>query len=270
MDNHFELVSYAPSRAKKPVRGTKESAGYDFYAPCDIVIPAHGVSENIPLYVKAYLKSSNFLQLKIRSGLAVKHSIILCTSGVIDSDYVDNVDNEGNICVKFANLSNEDFTIKAGERCCQGIILKYGKVVDDEFLQDKRVGGHGSTGTSESREFRSVDKCLKTFARQLTVYRNAGVDAGYLLGVTIEAFNALLKDSYKAEFIFPPKAPHVDTPRVFTIKQSNGLKKLCLGYKSTEYFMEIAVGDEDKLLNNFVYSLVILPDAWKEFSRTHQ
>lgn len=263
MENRFELVSYAPSGAKKPVRGTKESAGYDFYAPCDITIPAKGVSENIPLYVKAYLKSNNFLQLKIRSGLAVKHSIILCTSGVIDSDYADNADNEGNICVKFANLSNEDYTIKAGERCCQGIILNYGKVVDDEFLQDKRVGGHGSTGTSEGG---STDEQI---IKQLAEYRKAGVKAGYILGVIIEVYNDELKKRQDADFIFPPKAPHVDTPRLFIIELSN-FKKLCLGYRATGYYMEVAAGvDSDKLLDTFIRNIRSLPNAWRKFRRTH-
>lgn len=264
MENHFELVSYAPSGVKKPVRGTKESAGYDFYAPTDIFIPAKGVSENIPLYVKAYLKSNNFLQLKIRSGLAVKHSILLCTSGVIDSDYVDNADNEGNICVKFANLSDEDFTIKAGERCCQGIILNYEKVVDDEFLQDKRVGGHGSTGKSE---FSSTDEQV---IKQITQYINAGVKTEYILDVIIKTYNDELKKRRDAEFIFPPKAPHVDIPNVFIIKLSNGLKKLCLGYKSTEYYMEIASGVDDKLLlNTFIHNIRSIPLAWRNFMRTH-
>ena len=265
MENRFELVSYAPLGAKKPVRGTKESAGYDFYAPCDIVIPAHGVSENIPLYVKAYLKSNTFLQLKIRSGLAVKHNIILCTSGVIDSDYVDNVDNEGNICVKFANLSNEDFTIKAGERCCQGIILNYGKVVDDEFLQDKRIGGHGSTS-----EYKSTDELVKGLMRQLAFYKKIGVKTKYLLTVLIEAYNNLLENRSEAEIYFPPKAPHVDTPRIFTIELLSGFtSKLCLGYKATEYYMDIAVGDDDKLLDALVHRLANLSDDWKEFSRAN-
>lgn len=265
MENHFELVSYAPSGTKKPVRGTKESAGYDFYAPIDIFIPAKGVSENIPLYVKAYLENNTFLQLKIRSGLAVKHNIILCTSGVIDSDYVDNADNEGNICVKFANLSDEDFTIKAGERCCQGIILNYGKVVDDEFLQDKRVGGHGSTGQSE---FSNTGD--EQFTKQITKYINAGVKAEYILGVIIKTYNDEVKNRRDAEFIFPPKAPHVDTPKVFIVKVSNRLKKICLGYKSTEYYMEIASGVDDKLLlNTFIHNIRSLPLAWRTFMRTH-
>lgn len=259
---NFALVKNAPKEVKLPVRGTKYSAGYDFYAPFDIFIPAKGVSENIPLYVKAYMDEGDFLQLKIRSGLAVKHGIILCTSGVIDSDYVDNADNEGNICVKFANLSDEDFTIKAGERCCQGIILNYEKVVDDEFLQDKRVGGHGSTGKSE---FSNTDGQV---IKQITKYINAGVKAEYILDVIIKTYNDELKKRRDVEFIFPPKAPHVDTPKVFIVEVSNRLKKICLGY--TEYYMEIVSGVDDKLLlNTFIHNIRSLPLAWRNFMRTH-
>lgn len=284
MENHFEVVSYAPKDIviEKPIRGTKESAGYDFYAPIDIFIPAHGVSNNIPLFIKAYLSSGTFLQLKIRSGLAVKHSIILCTSGVIDSDYVDNKDNEGNICVKFANLSDEDFTIKAGERCCQGIIFKYDKVVDDRFLSEERVGGHGSTGiiSNESKHINKAAKLARiknitdSLVDDINSFKNLGMTSENLLYLLIAAYNEMLKKHPRAEKIFLPKAPHVDTPRLFLkTAPCNGvvMKNLCLGYESTSYYMLIysGSGTYDDLLAVFLEKFPNIPYEWRRFMRTH-
>ena len=141
----FELVKGAPSDTKLPARGTGKSCGYDFYAPHDIRIPAHGRSENIFLNIKAYMQEGEWLYLKIRSSLAIKHNIMLETSGVIDADYYSNVINDGNISVLFRNHGDEDVLIKKGERCCQGIFLNY-LPADKDMVLGRRKGGFGSTG----------------------------------------------------------------------------------------------------------------------------
>lgn len=141
----FEPVYGAPADTKLPVRGSDKSAGYDFFAPCDIVVPARGRTENIFLNIKAYMLGNEYLQIKIRSSLAVKHSIVLETSGVIDADYYSNPTTDGNISVVFRNNSYKDFVIKKGERCCQGIFQQYWIADNDESL-GMRKGGFGSTG----------------------------------------------------------------------------------------------------------------------------
>ena len=90
---YFEPVKGAPADTMLPKRSTKNAAGYDFYAPHDFIIPAGGASDLICFNVKAHMIHSDYLQLKIRSGLSVKHDIMLACSGVIDADYVDNPDN---------------------------------------------------------------------------------------------------------------------------------------------------------------------------------
>ena len=62
----------APESTKLPQRSTKFSAGYDFYAPTDIFIPAGGESVLVPLNVKAVMPGDMVLMLFIRSSLAVK------------------------------------------------------------------------------------------------------------------------------------------------------------------------------------------------------
>lgn len=141
----FYPVKNAPADTVLPKRGSKYSAGYDFFAPCDIPIPANSCTKLIFLNVKAEIPKDEYLQLVIRSSVAVKYGIVLETSGVIDADYFGNPDNDGNIGVKFRNNSETNYLIKKGERCCQGIFLKYG-VVDDDDVTNERAGGYGSTG----------------------------------------------------------------------------------------------------------------------------
>lgn len=141
----FYPVKNAPEETILPRRGSRYSAGYDFYAPVDIFVPAQGRSELVFLNVKAQMPPHLYLQLVIRSSLGVKKNLQLITSGVIDADYFGNPDNDGNIGVKFVNLGEDDCVIKKGERCCQGIFLEYFVTDDDSTTQD-RVGGYGSTG----------------------------------------------------------------------------------------------------------------------------
>lgn len=135
----------APESTKLPQRSTKFSAGYDFYAPTDIFIPAGGESVLVPLNVKAIMPGDMVLMLFIRSSLAVKFNLSLVNSvGIIDSDYANNPDNDGNIGVKFRNSGCKNIIIREGERCMQGIFVRY-FVTEDDNASGERVGGYGST-----------------------------------------------------------------------------------------------------------------------------
>lgn len=128
-----------------PIRKTLHSAGYDFVAPCNILIPAHGHSEAIVTGVKAYMQEDEVLNLYIRSSLAYKHGLILVNCvGVIDSDFYNNEDNEGNIGFKLYNTSDVPVLITKGERVMQGMFVKY-LVADNCNSDDIRKGGIGST-----------------------------------------------------------------------------------------------------------------------------
>lgn len=141
----FEPVKGAPLDTKLPMRGTKSAAGYDFYAPYDIVVPAHGLSKLVHFNIKAIMPQDMFLFLRIRSGLSVKHGLMVHCSGIIDSDYANNPDNDGNIGAMFINSSDEEYIIKKGERCMQGIFLHYGTTSNDN-ASGARGGGYGSSG----------------------------------------------------------------------------------------------------------------------------
>ena len=138
---------------KLPERGTKYSAGYDFFSPIDftlnpgevIKIPT-GIQWNCKheLTLMAQMSPTFVLNLYPRSGLGFKYQLCLCnTVGIIDEDYCMS-DNEGHIIVKLVNRGNETISIEAGQGIVQGIINMFW-ITDNDNAQGIRNGGFGST-----------------------------------------------------------------------------------------------------------------------------
>lgn len=128
-----------------PERATAGSAGYDFHAPCDIVIRP-GEEVMIPTGIRAKIIDGFVLMLFPRSSLGFKYRVQLDnTVGIIDSDYY-NADNEGHIFCKMINDSREgkEAFIPAGNGFAQGIFVPFGICEDDE-ADETRTGGFGST-----------------------------------------------------------------------------------------------------------------------------
>lgn len=129
-----------------PVRSTKNSAGYDFVTPIRIVIYPRGTSQLIFTDVKAYMNDDEVLMCHVRSSLGMKKGISLAnTTGVIDADYYQNPQNDGNIGFRLRNNSDETVYIDKGERVIQGVFQKY-LITDDDEITTCRDGGIGSTG----------------------------------------------------------------------------------------------------------------------------
>ena len=152
MARYFEIISeYAElpneKRPQLPKRQTANSAGYDFYALEDVVLPVSGETTIIRTGIKACMPKDEVLLLFIRSSMAIKQGLQLTNCvAVIDSDYYNNPDNEGEILIAVNNiLSWGDVTIKKGERFAQGIFVKYG-VTDNDDADGERKGGVGSSG----------------------------------------------------------------------------------------------------------------------------
>lgn len=87
------------------------------------------------------------LQIRSRSGLALKHGIIVLNSpGTIDPGYPDEIK------IILMNLGNEDFTVNSGDRIAQMVLAKteklYLDLVDELDMRDDRGGGFGHTGIS--------------------------------------------------------------------------------------------------------------------------
>ena len=162
----FEVVKRIENvgDVKKPNRSTENSAGYDFYAIEDIEIKSlEHEQRNSPLWngyrfvhtevkptlirtgIKAKMGKDEFLMLANRSSNPKKGLILANGIGVIDSDYYNNEDNDGEIMFAFFNISNETIEIKKGDKIGQGIFMKY-LTTDDDMATGTRTGGFGSTG----------------------------------------------------------------------------------------------------------------------------
>lgn len=130
---------------KLPRRATSGSAGYDFFAPVNLVL-APGETVKLPTGIRVEMEENWVLKCYPRSGLGFKFRLQLDnTVGIIDSDYFHS-DNEGHIFVKLTNDTKEKKTlcVEKGTGFMQGIFVEYGITVDDD-VTDVRNGGLGST-----------------------------------------------------------------------------------------------------------------------------
>ena len=128
-----------------PERSTANSAGYDFYVPEDTVCKSHEITM-VKTGVKSCFPKDEMLLLFNRSSNPKKKGLIILNGvGVVDADYYNNSDNEGEIAGLFYNMLDEDVVLKAGEKMMQGIFVKYA-VTDDDVAKGERTGGFGSTG----------------------------------------------------------------------------------------------------------------------------
>lgn len=142
----FEIVSaFENSNISLPTRKTTESAGYDIEAGESVDIPSHS-SVLVKTGLKAFMGFDEYLAIHIRSSMAIKRGLMLTNStGIIDSDYYNNEDNEGHIMIALYNTTSETIHIEKGERIAQGIFSKY-LIINDDNATDIRKGGIGSTG----------------------------------------------------------------------------------------------------------------------------
>ena len=95
--------------------------------------------------VKCHLEEGYYLELSVRSSTPLKYWMILANSvGIIDADYCDNPDNEGEIFFQIINLSPFPIQLHKGDIIGQGIIKKY-EITYDDIAGGARKGGFGST-----------------------------------------------------------------------------------------------------------------------------
>jgi dUTP pyrophosphatase len=99
----------------------------------------------IPTGLSMAIPEGYELQVRSRSGLSLKHGIIVVNSpGTIDADY------RGELKVLVANVSNEPYEIKDGDRIAQLVIAKCEQAeweeVDRLNKTERGEGGLGHTG----------------------------------------------------------------------------------------------------------------------------
>jgi dUTP pyrophosphatase len=145
----FELVSkYKDAGIKLPQRATSMAAGYDLQA-VETVSIAPGEIKLISTGLKAYMQLGEVLYMYSRSSTPRKKGLILINSvGVIDADYYNNPDNEGEMFFQMYNITDHDVTVEKGERICQVVFMPFLVADgDDEVEKAERAGGFGSTGS---------------------------------------------------------------------------------------------------------------------------
>lgn len=129
-----------------PEYQTPLSAGLDIRANVSEDVTLQPMKRAIiPTGLYVELPEGYEMQIRPRSGLAAKHGItVLNTPGTIDADY------RGEIKVILANLSDEPFIIKNGERIAQMVVARYEQIEWQPTMQlnasERGAGGFGSTG----------------------------------------------------------------------------------------------------------------------------
>ncbi len=127
-----------------PAYATAGAAGMDVVAAEDHVL-APGMRHAVATGFAVAVPAGYEVQVRPRSGLALKHGITcLNTPGTIDSDY------RGEIKVILANLGQETFPIKRGDRIAQLVAAPVQRAtcveVDSLDATARGSGGFGSTG----------------------------------------------------------------------------------------------------------------------------
>ena len=140
------LIKKLNSKVKLPSYKTDGSSGMDLMAFIDkpiTILPQK--SELIPTGLSIAIPNDTEVQVRPRSGLAVKNNIsVLNTPGTIDSDY------RGEIKVILYNHGNKEFIVNNEDRIAQMVLVPIIKANFEEVENLPETirgeGGFGSTG----------------------------------------------------------------------------------------------------------------------------
>lgn len=125
---------------------TLEAAGMDIKAFLEKPVVLDSLERAlIPTGIKLEIPKGYEVQVRPRSGLAIKHGItLLNTPGTIDSDY------RGELKIIVVNLSKDKYTIENGERVAQLVLQKVYRMNLEETevlnITARDAGGFGHTG----------------------------------------------------------------------------------------------------------------------------
>ena len=127
-----------------PVKAHFDDAAFDLRSRVDMVLPVRK-SVLVPAGFALELPPGFEAQIRPRSGLALKHDLMLTNSpGTVDAGY------RGEVGVIMYNGGSEEFVISRGDRIAQMVICRLPEVelVAAENLSEsgRGSGGFGSTG----------------------------------------------------------------------------------------------------------------------------
>ena len=144
---HVRRLPHAADLAL-PAYATPGAAGMDLLAAVmEPVTIQPGKRALIPTGLAMALPAGHELQIRPRSGLALKNGILLANSpGTIDEDY------RGEVQIIVLNAGDAPFTVERGMRIAQAVLAPVTRAVwreVDELPETTRAGGgFGSTGTA--------------------------------------------------------------------------------------------------------------------------
>lgn len=139
-------ITKIKEKAKIPEYQTDGASGMDLCACLEEDILLEPLARKlVPTGLKMELPKGYEAQVRPRSGMSIKHGITLVNCvGTIDEDY------RGELCVPVINLSNENYTVKNGDRIAQMVIAPVTKaeieVCSELSATQRGAGGFGSTG----------------------------------------------------------------------------------------------------------------------------
>ncbi|WP_421905521.1 dUTP diphosphatase [Mameliella sp.] len=143
----FDWVEGADRALGLPTYATPGAAGADLRANLDdrgAIHLAPGARVLIPTGLRIAIPEGYEVQVRPRSGLALKHGITLPNApGTIDSDY------RGPLGVIVMNAGAAEFVIDHGDRIAQMVVAPVVRAVFREGVLDgtaRGAGGFGSTG----------------------------------------------------------------------------------------------------------------------------
>lgn len=127
-----------------PAYATEGAAGMDLLAAKDMTVPPGGRAL-VPTGLRIALPEGYEMQVRPRSGLALKHGITLPNApGTVDEDY------RGEVGVILLNAGSEPFEIARGDRIAQAVFAPVTRAEWEEVVvlpeTQRGTGGFGSTG----------------------------------------------------------------------------------------------------------------------------
>ncbi len=142
---NIDLLISLEEGAIAPTYAHDTDACADLYAMETITLPAHSLSNMVKTGVHIALPEGWMAFIFPRSSMGLKTGLRLSNSaGIIDADY------RGQLGVVYDNISDSDYTIKAGDRIAQLMIApsyRFKARITQELPETERgEGGFGSTG----------------------------------------------------------------------------------------------------------------------------
>ena len=141
----FILPIQLEEGAQLPTYAHPSDAAADLYAADTVTLSAHSTSNMVRTGVHIGLPAGWMAMIFPRSSIGAKTGLRLSNSaGIIDSGY------RGPLGVLYDNISDSDYTINAGDRIAQLLVMPSyrfrAEVVDTLDDTDRGQGGFGSSG----------------------------------------------------------------------------------------------------------------------------